>query len=65
MMESIIKLPDDMFRLELLTYLTVDDIVYLDKACMNYEYRPQLMDKISGVILIGDKTGAINILNSG
>ena len=52
MMESMIKLPDDMFRLELLPYLTVDDIVNLDKACMNHEYRPQLLDKISGVILI-------------
>ena len=49
------KLPDDMFRLELLPYLTVDDIVDLDNACMNHKYRSQLLDKISGVILLGDK----------
>ena len=55
MMESMMKLPDDMFRLELLPYLTVDDIVNLDNACMNHKYRPQLLDKISGVILLGDK----------
>jgi len=54
-MESMIKLPGDMFRQELLPYLTVDDIVNLDNACMNHEYRLQLLDKISGVILLGDK----------
>ena len=54
-MESIMKLPDDMFKLELLPYLNVHDIVKLDKACMSHKYRSQLMDKISGVILTGDK----------
>jgi hypothetical protein len=49
------KLPDDMFKQELLTYLTVDDIVNLDSACMNHKYRSQIMEKISGVILLGDK----------
>ena len=55
MMDSMMKLPDDMFRLELLPYLTVDDIVKLDSACINHKYRSQLLDKISGVILLGDK----------
>jgi hypothetical protein len=54
-MESMMKLPDDMFRQELLQYLIVDDLVNLDNACMNNKYRPHLLDKISGVILIGDK----------
>jgi hypothetical protein len=54
-MESLMKLPDDMFRLELLPYLTVHDIVNLDNACMNHKYRPQLMEKRNGVILLGDK----------
>jgi len=49
------KLPDDMFRLELLPYLIVQDIVNLDNACMNHKYRPQLLDKIDCVILLGDK----------
>ena len=49
------NLPDDMFRLDLLPYLTVDDIVKLDNAYMNHEYRHQLLEKISGVILLGDK----------
>jgi len=44
------KLPDDIFRLELIPYLTVYDIVRLDTACMNHEYRPHLLDMISGVI---------------
>jgi len=51
------KLPDDMFKQELLTYLTVHDTARLDIACMNHEYRSQLMEKISDVILIGDKDG--------
>ncbi len=54
-MESIIKLPNDMFRQDLLPYLTVYDIVKLDNACMNNEYRLQLLEKISGVILPGDQ----------
>ena len=49
------KLPDDMFRQELLPYLKVHDIVKLDSACMNHKYRPLLLEKISGVILLGDK----------
>ena len=55
MMELSMKLPDDMFRQELLPYLTVDDIVELDNACMNHKYRSQLLEKINGVILLGDK----------
>ena len=49
------KLPDGMFRQEILQYLTVDNIVKLDNACMNHKYRSQLLDKIGGVILLGDK----------
>jgi len=55
MMESMMKLPDDIFRQELLHYLTVYDIVQLDTACMNHKSRPQLLEKISDVILTGDK----------
>ena len=61
-MESMMKLPDDMFRLELLPYLAVDDIVRLDNACMNHKYRPQLLAKIDGVILIGDKDTSMKAL---
>jgi hypothetical protein len=49
------KLPDDVFRQELLPFLTVHDIVNLDNACLNHKYRTQLLDKISGVILRGDE----------
>ena len=55
MVNSMMKLPHDMFKHELLPYLTVHDIVNLDNACMNHKYRSQLLDKISGVILIGDE----------
>ena len=62
MMEAMMKLPDDMFKQELLPYLTVQDIVNLDNACMNHKYRSQLMDKISGVILLGDKDKSMKAL---
>ena len=54
MMGCLMNLPVDMFKLELLPYFTVHDIVRLDSAFMIHEYRPQLLDKISGVILRGD-----------
>jgi hypothetical protein len=56
------KLPDDMFRQEILQYLTVQDIVNLDNAWLNHKYRPQLMEKIDGVILLGDKDTSIKAL---
>ena len=61
MIELMMNLPDDMFRLELLPYLTVDDIVKLDSACVNHKYRPQLLDKISGLILLGDKDESLKV----
>jgi len=60
MMESMMKLPDDMLKQELLPFLRVQDIINLDNACMSHKYRPQLLDKISGVILLGDKDKSIN-----
>ena len=59
MMDSMMKLPDDMFRLELIPYLSVDDVVKLDNAYLNHKYRPQLIGKISGVILLGDKNKSV------
>ena len=59
MMGSMMKLPDGMLRQELLPFLTVHDIVRLDISCMNHEYRPQLLEKINGVILIGDEETSI------
>jgi hypothetical protein len=38
MMKSMMKLPDDVFKQELLKYLTLHDIVNLDNACMNHKY---------------------------
>ena len=54
-MDKLIELPDDMFRQHLLQYMTIYDIVRLDTACMSQRYRPQLFDKIGGVILMGNK----------
>jgi len=46
------NVPDD--RHELLQYLTLHDLGRLDSMCMNHEYRPQVLDKIRGVIFMGD-----------
>jgi len=48
------NLPDDVVKQELFHYLSVYDIMRLDSACMNHEYRPKLLEKINGVILSGD-----------
>ena len=53
MMNLMMRLPDDMFRHELLPYLTLYDLGRLDNMCMNHEYRPQVLDKIRGVIFMG------------
>ena len=53
MMELMMKLPDDIFRHELLSYLALYDLGRLFNMCMNHEYRPQVLDKIRGVILMG------------
>ena len=55
------NLPEDMFRQELSPYLTVRDIVKLDSACMNHIYRHQLLEKINGVILLGDEQRSVVI----
>ena len=55
MMEWMMKLPDDIFRQEILQYLTLDNILKLDNTCMSHKYRSQLLDKIDGAILLGDK----------
>ena len=53
-MMCMMKLPDDMFRKDLLPYLTLRDLGRLDNMCMNHEYRPLVLDKMRGVILMGD-----------
>jgi hypothetical protein len=37
-MESLMKLPDDIFNQEILQYLTLDNIVKLDLELQWYEY---------------------------
>ena len=58
-MKSMMNLPDDMFKKEMLPYLSIHDIVKLDKACVNHKYRSKLLEKISGVILRGDEDKAM------
>ena len=49
------KIPDDIINQAILQYLTLDNVVKLDNACMNHEYRPQLLKKIDGVVLPEDQ----------
>jgi len=53
-MNFMMKLPDDVFKQELLQYLALNDVIMPYSACVNNEFRPQLLDKLSGVIFIGD-----------
>ena len=47
----ILNLPDDIFKHELLQYLTLYDIAIFDTAIINHIYRPQFLNKISEVTL--------------
>ena len=42
MIELMMKLPDDIFKHEMLPYLTLHDLGRLDNMCMNHQYRPQV-----------------------
>jgi len=53
-MEKMMKLPDDVFKHELLQYLTVYDIVVFDNSCLNHHFRNNLIINIQGAILIGN-----------
>jgi len=53
-MEYLIKLPDDLFKMQWLDYLTMRDIAALDNACSEKKYRQRLLLKIEGAILKGD-----------
>jgi len=52
-MEKIIKLPDDVFKHEILQYLTVHVFVVFDNSCLNHKFRNILKINIQGAILIG------------
>ena len=52
-MQLLIGLPDRVLKLQISKYLTLIDIVILDSACLNHEYRPFLLSKIQGMVLEG------------
>ena len=52
-MEHLNAIPDSVFRKNISQYLTLHDIVNLDNACLNHEYRPVLLYKIEGMVLEG------------
>ena len=53
-MKYMIDIPDGVFQLHLSEYLTINDVVNLDNACLNHEYRPVLLSKIEGMVLTGE-----------
>ena len=53
-MESLINVPDDVWKYQVCQYLTIDDIVSLDNACCNHEYRFKLLKMTEDTILYGD-----------
>ena len=47
-------LPDDVFKHQIMPYLTLRDIAMFESATMNHQYRNEWLDKVRDVILIGD-----------
>lgn len=60
-MKYLLRLPDDMFRQDLMPYLIVDDIVVFDTACINHKYRNHLLEKFDGLILFQDCEDTPNV----
>jgi hypothetical protein len=46
-MKLLLNIPDLVFKIEFLKYLSVFDIVALDNATLNHSYRSKIMDKLS------------------
>ena len=53
-MTSLMNLPDDFFKQQLLQYLTVRDIARLDTACTSHQCRGGMLVKLTDVILVSD-----------
>ena len=53
-MTSLINLPDDFFKQQLLQYLSVRDIAGLDTACTSHKWRADMLVKLTDVILVSD-----------
>lgn len=54
MIDLLLNLPDDIFQQHLLHYLSLKDIVNIDKICLNKQYRVLLLNKIKYAKLKGD-----------
>ena len=54
-MQHLNEIPASVFRQQLSKFLTIDDVVELDNACLNHLYRPSLLKNIKGMILKGEE----------
>jgi len=52
-MKLLLNIPDLVFKIEFLKYLSVFDIVALDNATLNHSYRSKIIDKLSNSIING------------
>lgn len=52
-MKLLLNIPDLVFKIELLKYLSGFDIVALDNAILNRRYRSRIMDKLENAIIKG------------
>ena len=53
-MQILIDLLEGVFQIHLSQYLTFNDVVILDKACLSHEHRSSLLSKIEGMVLTAD-----------
>ena len=54
MKHHLLHLPDELFKHHILQYFMLRDVVMLDNACINHQYRNEWFEKLRKVILIGD-----------
>ena len=55
------SMPDDIFKYHLMQFLTIYDLSSFDKACTNYFYRNEYLEKIREVILIGNNKSCLSL----
>lgn len=55
------SMPDDIFKYQLMQFLTIYDLASFDKACTNYFYRNEYLEKIREVILIGNNKSCLSL----
>ena len=60
-MDLLMSMPDDIFKYQLMQFLTIYDLASFDTACTSYFHRNEYLEKIREVILIGNNKSCLSL----